>query len=63
MIRINISNHKPGTSKILNEIAELSDGATTGIDNYNHSLFIEIFNESDVEIITDLIKEKGLMII
>jgi len=63
MTHINIATHAPKTLEKLKEIAELSDGAIVNCEGYPTSLSIDIVNEGDVDIVIEMVKEKGLLIL
>jgi hypothetical protein len=58
-----ISTHIPKTLEKLKEVVELSDGATIGAESYPTSLYIDILVDGDVEIMKEMISEKGLTIL
>ena len=58
-----ISTHIPKTLEKLNDVVGLSEGATVGSENYPTSLYIDIIEDGDVEIMKEMIAEKGLTIL
>jgi hypothetical protein len=63
MKAIAVATYAPRTIEKLNEIAELSDGAVVHSENYPSSLSVDIINDNDYDIIIQMIREKGLVIL
>ncbi len=63
MTKIYISTHIPRTLEKLKDLVDLSEGAVIGSESYPTSLYIDIIEDGDVEIMKEMIKEKGLIIL